>query len=320
MGGQVAAPTSLRLARSRRPRRAVPARPHRVLGKRGPDQLRADEHRRLGGHSASGGSRSLSSGGRRVAGPHLGSGRRYQDVADVGGGSQLDLHARRAGARDARRSHERRAADARSRLSRSSHRAGLVRVQLHQVGRSHRSRRRRGAGDDADEGVRRANASADGTDASRRAGARARLHPRGDRHRRNACAGRAVACRRPHRIPHRRHRLGRVDADQRAVDPVQSRTSRGCVSTSARCRPARSRGACGRTCGARQRPADTRSCCEWTTRRSGPAGSISFSTCAKSSSTRSDHDERHERHETGQRSARNARKRSFGSSLSCLSC
>ena len=63
--------------RSRRPRRAVPARPHRVLGKRRPDQLRADEHRRLGGHSASGGSRSRSSSGRRVAGPHLGSGRRY---------------------------------------------------------------------------------------------------------------------------------------------------------------------------------------------------------------------------------------------------
>ena len=72
--------------------------PHRVLGQRRPDQLRADEHRRLGGHSAS----------RRVLDrvrPAAGASRVLvsgvdddtSDVADVGAGRELDLHARRAG-------------------------------------------------------------------------------------------------------------------------------------------------------------------------------------------------------------------------------
>ena len=100
-----------------------------MLGQRRPDQLRADEHRRLGGHSAAGGSRPRSSGGRRIAGPHLGSGRRYEDVADVGAGASWIFSRDDLAARDARRSHERRAADARSWLSRSSHRARLVRLR-----------------------------------------------------------------------------------------------------------------------------------------------------------------------------------------------
>ena len=125
-------------------------------------------------------------------------------------GRQLDLHARRAAARDPRRPHERRAADARSRLPRPAHRAGLVRLQLHQVGESHRARRRRGAGDDADAGVRGADASADRSEIARASAALARdFIPAVDRHGRDAGPRREVDRRRPRRLPHHRHHLGR---------------------------------------------------------------------------------------------------------------
>ena len=129
---------------------------------------------------------------------------------------------------------------ARSRLSRPPHRPRLVRLQLRQVGRSHRAGAGRSAGDDADAGVRGEDASTDHRARLRARSGRRTLArdfiPAVDRHRGDAGASREVDRRRPRRVPHHRDHLGRIDADQRAVDPLQDRASRGCRSTTARCR------------------------------------------------------------------------------------
>ena len=134
--------------------------PDRVLGQLRPEQLRADQHRRLGGRAAAGAARSREAAGRRVSRARLGlrrhdARRRGRRCPAPAGSSRATSSQQRA----ARGAHERRAAAARSRLPGAADRARLVRLQLHQVGRSHRARAGRSAGDDADAGVRGADAS-----------------------------------------------------------------------------------------------------------------------------------------------------------------
>ncbi len=76
---------------------------------------------------------------------------------------------------------------ARSRRARPPHRSWLVRLRVHQVGQPHRDRGRRCAGDDADAGVRGADASG-----SAIAGARPRLRAGRHRHGRDAGARREM--------------------------------------------------------------------------------------------------------------------------------
>ncbi len=187
-------------------------------------------------------------------------------------------------ARDARRSHERRAADARSRLSRPAHRAGLVRLQLHQVGRSHRSRRqtRRRRRRRCREFAARTHQPTEQMRAGEPALARDFIPAVIDT---AAMPVRVEKWLAGGRIEYRIAGIIWGGSKPTNALSIRFRASEPWVRVDDCPMPAsrRSRGACGRTCGARQRPAATRSCCEWTTRRSARAGSISSSTCEKSS-------------------------------------
>ena len=210
-----------------------------VLGQRRPVELRVDEHGRLGRRAARARARARASGG-RVASP-AGVRRRPRGPrrAHLGAGRQLDVRARRSRPRAAGDAHERRAAAARSRRAGPPHRSGLVRLHVHQVGRPHRVVPDDCARDLADAGVRGAYASA------------VRL-ARDGRSLRQALVAREFepavidtaampvrvekwSDRRPSLLSGGGHHLGRIEADQRAVDSVQVRESRGSASKTVRC-------------------------------------------------------------------------------------
>ena len=129
-------------------------------GNSDPSNFGSDQHRRLGGRAAARAARSRQAAVRRRIAC---SSPAFDDMTarprtSVPGASWIFTRDQLERALLAV-AHERRAAAARPRLPGPPDRARLVRLQLHQVGRSHRDRAGRCAGDDADAGVRGENAS-----------------------------------------------------------------------------------------------------------------------------------------------------------------